>query len=281
MKVFNFVQDFFGIGIKKVAEKLEKYAPSWIQFTKNRKEADLVFIHSIGLCEFSSMIPGQDYVVLQYCYKTAGGSKEEWNEIWKNAVQVISYYDLKNEFLFPVNFTHVPLGADATEFFKIFPEYRTKKVFATGHIAETESLDVLWEACKLTDTTMYHTGENFGYKTNYKFLPYLSLENLNILLNDVEYVSCLRKVEGFELLGIEGLFAGARPIVLDIESYNWYRNFGYTVREEHLLEDLVKVLSQPARSVSDEELNFLYKKFSWEVICNKIYEDLKSFRGKS
>lgn len=273
MKVYNYVPGHFGHGIKRIAAKLEQYAPPHIKFVNERSQADVVLLHTVGAQETSTTKPTEQYVVFQYCYITAGMDKYYWNNIWQRAVGVVSYYDLRSEFTGPVNFVHTPLGADSREFFHTNTR-RTKKVFATGHVAETESLDILWQACFDTKTTLYHTGENFRFGAYYKYLPYMSQSDLCRLLNEVEFVSCLRTIEGFELLGVEGLFCGARPIVLDLPCYDWYRDYSYTVRQTHLYTDLVGLLKSTPAPVSVSEFEEITAQFEWGDIVENIYQEL-------
>jgi len=273
MKIYNYVPKHFGYGIKRVASKLEQYKPASVKFVNNRKDADVVFIHTIGGQEVASICDSERFVLIQYCYVTTGLDKYYWRSVWEKAHGVVSYYDLSKDVPSGTRFVHTPLGADSKEFFNEDVP-RDKKVFATGHVANTENLDVLWQACYDTKTTMYHTGEDFRFGKYYQYLPYMSQDKLRRVLNGVQYTSCMRTIEGFEMLGVEGLFCGARPIILDIPCYDWYRDYGYTVREGNLYEDLVALLStnpDPVTTVEYSEVRYL---FEWEDIVEKIYAEL-------
>jgi hypothetical protein len=46
-------------------------------------------------------------------------------------------------------------------------------------------------------------------------MPFLSPQQFSHLLQTVTYVPVLRRMEGFELMGVEALFSGTRPVVYD------------------------------------------------------------------
>lgn len=273
IKIYNSVPEHFGIGIKRVAKKLEEYCPESVKFVGAQRNADLVFAHAIGLKEVRDL--PANTVLFQYNYLTSDMSPEAWQEVWERTLAVVSYYHLPTTKL-----VYTPLGADSKEFYWLnIP--RNKKIFATGHIAETEHLDTLWEACDALNIPLYHTGGNFRYPRNYVFLNYMSQDRLTRFLNEVEYVACLRAIEGFELLGPEGLFCGVRPIVLDLPCYSEYREFGYTVTEANLKQDLIQVLQQPARPVTMPEMKTIRNKFEWSVIIKNIYEKISQLISRN
>lgn len=273
MRVYNYVPKNFGYGIKRIAAKLEEYKPASVKFVTNRKDADVVLLHTVGGEEVASICNNERFVVLQYCYVTTGMDRYYWRSIWERSSGVVSYYDLSKDMPKGIPFVHTPLGADTKEFYPMGLK-RNKKIFATGHVANTECLDVLWQACYDTKTTMYHTGEDFKFGKYYQHLPYMTTDKLRTLLNEVEYVSCMRTIEGFEMLGMEGLFCGARPIVLDLPCYDWYRDYSYTVREARLYDDLVEILSKSPDSVSPIEHAEIREEFEWSTIVEKIYSEL-------
>ncbi len=60
---------------------------------------------------------------------------------------------------------------------------------------------------------------------SYEHRPFLDDHEFRSLLQSVTYVPVLRRSEGFEMMGVEALFSGTRPIVYEtgIESkpYRW------------------------------------------------------------
>ena len=120
-------------------------------------------------------------------------------------------------------------------------------------------------------------GQNFGYDSaHYKYLNYMKDSDLMDVLNSTEYVSCLREHEGFEMLGVEGLFCGTRPIVFDLPTYQWYRGHGIFIKQdENIVDSLVDVLSKKPNPVGEEEYKIILEKFSWENIIDNIFNRIK------
>lgn len=260
-----------GRGIQRISKALKDFSPAGITWAKPGQPADITFLHLIS----QDQIPliNEHTVVLQYCWKTAGAA--DWLSAWKKAKAVISYYDLPDQDQY--NFLHTPLGYDP-RIFKNYNLVRNNVVFATGHVSETEHLHDVFMACKLANTKMFHTGENFRWcNKNYRFFDYMGDGDLVKTLNTTKYVSCLRSVEGFELLGVEGLACGTRPIVLDLPCYDWYRKFSYTVSEkEDLVAQLWNLFKQPPAPVSVLEYEEVERLFSWKNIIPKWFEFLSS-----
>lgn len=97
-------------------------------------------------------------------------------------------------------------------------------------------------------------------------------------LQAASYVSSLRKFEGFEIPGIEALFCGARPLVYDISTYHWYRDYAVVlpsgIADGDLFYALVDVFKQPPKPVSLDELTRLHAIFSWRHIVPAYFERL-------
>lgn len=100
-------------------------------------------------------------------------------------------------------------------------------------------------------------------------------------MQSAAYVSALRKTEGFELAGVEGLFCGARPLVYDIPTYRWYRGHAVFMPDPRrtpsasMFDTLVDALKAPARPVTPEEHVELRRHFSWTKIVPTLYEKIR------
>lgn len=59
----------------------------------------------------------------------------------------------------------------------------------------------------------------------YHHSPFLADEEFSKLISEARYVVVLRKEEGFEMLGVEALFSGTRPVVyeamIETKPYRW------------------------------------------------------------
>ncbi len=267
VKIKNLLDKRLGIGVQRITEALKKYTPiEWVDSGE-----DFTLVHVVGGEQYAQC--DTHSIIFQYCYLTAG--EADWISKWQQAPLTISYYPLHTYADF--NFLYVPLGYDPEVFKLTQTGARNITAFATGHVASTEHLDVLFRAIQKVGGTMVHTGENFKYCPRYyKYREYMPISKLAQTLNFCKYTSCLREIEGFELLGVEGLACGARPIVLDLPCYDWYREFGYTVRESNLIEDLINILSNTPPPVTAEELSVIAQRFSWPGICNTIYQRICS-----
>jgi len=94
----------------RVADALERYAPSQVCVVRDRHAADLVVSHVIGFDEPAD----RPEAIIQYCWRTARGSRQQWIDRWSRARLVWSYYDLPalvGQNGFP--FYHAPLGVES------------------------------------------------------------------------------------------------------------------------------------------------------------------------
>lgn len=66
-------------------------------------------------------------------------------------------------------------------------------------------------------------------------------------------MAALRKFEGFEIVGVEALFCGTRPIVYDMPSYRWYKGHasfvGSGLSDHALFLQLTDVMRKPPQPV--------------------------------
>ncbi len=64
----------------------------------------------------------------------------------------------------------------------------------------------------------------------YRHSPFLNDEEFSKLISEARYVVVLRKAEGFEMLGVEALFSGTRPVVyeamIETKPYRWACGWG-------------------------------------------------------
>lgn len=276
MKVCDYVSKNWGLAFGRISKAFHDYSPEWVEWT-DFAHCDTYMVNIVGGGEIQEIEKGlahnKKLLLVQHTYFTGGDY--DWLQYWKQALLTISFHDLKH--YFPneqFNFYATPWGADSKLFSRLaLRKYR--KVFTTGHVAETEDIDKLYEACKNTKNTMYHTGNNFEFGEYYKYLKYMSDPDLNVTLNSVQYVSCLREIEGFEMMGVEGLFCGARPIVPNLPTYRWYKDHAVFVdTTTDVVKQLESILNIVPKEPDGYEMSEIKKKFEWKNIIRNIFDTL-------
>jgi hypothetical protein len=273
MKVYEYANPSWGKAFSRISFELRKHAPEWVEWVSSMDDCEIAIVHEVGGAETIQMRDALEkrkkLVIVQHTYFTSGYSR--WEEIWEQAMLTTSFHNLPEYTTKKFEFHHTPWGADP-DIFYLENYSRSIKVFSTGHVSRTENLDKVYDACLKTHNTMYHTGENFKYGLMYRFMPYMTDDKLRTTLNQTEYVPCLREYEGFELMGIEGLFCGARPIVPNLPTYDWYRRYSYVVdMRMDVTEQLVGFLSNPSLPIPPEEYKEIVSIFSWGRIIKDIY----------
>jgi glycosyltransferase involved in cell wall biosynthesis len=275
MKVLELKNPNWGIAFTRISEALHKHAPDWITWTQSLDDAELLFAHIIGSGEEKWLQIDKPKIIFQHCYFTAGCVP--WHEYWKKAKLTVSFHDLTKYVSDSFNFYPMPLGADPHIFNHIYTGPRPYKAIVTGEVYETEALDKVFEAIKSIEKAMIHTGRNFGWdKKYYKNSSFVPDEVLVKYLNASEYVPSLREHEGFELMAIEGLMCGARPIVYDLDTYRWYKKYAEIIDPDaDITQQLINIFKNTARIVTPEERTEIVNTFSWENIMRRLYEQIQ------
>lgn len=277
MKIYEFKNPNWGIAFTRISNALHDHSPNWVEWTINEDKADLRIIHVVGGGEIPELQKPGPKVIIQHCYFTASANEYNYDKYWEQAVLTSSFHNLPNYTNKKFNFHHMPWGASPEIFYRIPEIHKDFPIIATGHVSETECIDKVYEACKTLKLRMLHTGQNFLWDTKYyMYLPYITDKGFNELLNRCNYVSALRLIEGFELMAIEGLFCKARPIVPENSTYDWYREYGYTIdSKKDIVEQLKDILSQPPRIFTEEEYKIIVDKFAWKTIVPNFFTKIK------
>lgn len=277
IKIFEVINPDWGIAFKRISLAMHAYAPEEIQWT-SYDDCDIMLVHVVGPGEVQWLNKPKPKIILQQCYFTAQSDKIDYPLFWKNALLTVSFHNLNNYTDKNFNFYHMPYGAKSS-LFKYMPEIKKENtIFTTGEVYETEGLDKIFNAVKTIKGTMIHTGNNFGWDTTYyKNFSLLPDSKFVQLLNSCKYVSALRFIEGFELLGVEGLMCKLRPIIPENDTYNWYRKYAYTIdTKQDIHEQLVSILSQAPRPFTDEEYNEIIATFDWKVIIDNFFKKIQN-----
>jgi len=265
--------------LHKVVNELKKRAPAGIEFKDHHTQADLVISQAIGArCMDRIAATKKPFVVIQFCVLTAGWARRaDWVRFWRHdrCRLVVSYYEISH--LAP-RFLLMPLGADFS-LFRPTGGPRPYTIMTSGHHAGQEPIDECHDAAGRVKGQVVHLGGNCyrGHCPVDRREKILEGEVARLLAAS-KRVSALRWVEGFEMLGIEGLAAGARPVVFDLPCYRrWYGQHAAYVPHDRsaLRESLVSVFRRAPRPVSQEEREALRKRFSWDSVARTFWKGVQ------
>jgi len=281
MKIFEYTHPAWGFAFKRISNAFHQHAPEWVEWVPTWEQADVNLVHVVGGGEVPILQLPKPKIIIQHCYFTASPNELDYPKYWEEALLTCSFHKLPNYTDKKFNYHGMPWGADNEIFSIINTQAREFKIGTTGHIAETEGIDKVYEAIQqIPGAAMWHTGQNFGWDPNkYRFYNYMPDQYFYQLLNHTQYISAMRFIEGFELMAIEGLMCGARPIVTQDDTYDWYRKHAYTVdTTKDIVPQLISILENPPRPITAEEYEEIVNTFSWKTIMNNFYERVKEFK---
>lgn len=257
-------------GVLRVVDALERYHPNYVEIVDTQEEADLIIFHVIGRRDGilrRIKQANKPYAIIQYAYKsTLTPNPGDWKEIWDKAVVVWSYYHLPIK-----NLYHAPLGTD----FHISLEQEKEYVIATSGLSYlTESVRECVLAARAVKGKVFHVGPELNVP-DVVCSDGMSDGELQKEYAKCQFVSGLRRVEGFEFPVIEGLMCGARPIVFDRAHYRqWFDEYAEFIPEqgrEHVVANLINIFKAPRREVTTEEQLKAQLAFNWNTIIEGFY----------
>ena len=273
-------------GLDRIAAAVKRHAPSDIKIVNSKDEADLVILFINGRREHTKIEidrltrQGKNYAIVQACVRsTKNPSTVDWLPLWQGAELVWSYYDLpalcaEDKMSADFNFYHAPLGIDKA--FKVYPT-KKKYIIATsglGYLTESARECIL--AAIGVNKRVFHVGPVITNRPEVDFSNGMADASLAKNYSACEFVSGLRRIEGFELPVIEGLACGARPIVFDRPHYrHWFENLAIFIPETNrdgVVNSLSKVFKKGAKPVTKAEIKEARKRFNWEVIVKGFWE---------
>ena len=279
-------------GLQRIADALTRYAPPQVTITTFHDEADLVVIYAIGRRERIAgqtrhlLEKGRKYAVIQVCLRsTMSPFTKDWFEVWRGAELVWSYYDLQRAINIDVthgrpylklgNFLHAPLGVDSSVF---YPRDRPRFYYIVGTSGLSrlqESVRECMIAAETCDRRVFHLGRQVTGKDFVDCAEGLTDDQLAHRYSGCEFVSGLRRKEGFELPAAEGLLCGARPILFDTPDYRWnYKEWAEYIHEgtrQEVVDQLVQLFKQGARPVIEAERQEAATWFNWERVCGEFW----------
>lgn len=278
-------------GLQRVYDALIKYKPPHVEIVMDEKDADLVIIHVIGRKEqvvkrIQRVIDkGKSYAMIQYCLKsTLNPDVRDWMPAWLGAKLVWSYYDLpeiayKEEWMKDfVKFYISPLGV--SPYFED-KHSSTGRDFIIGTCSEDELTEGTKEAvlaAQRLNMQTFHLGKDVK-RPNALCRTDISDTTLAHFWSRCQFVSGLRKIEGFEFPAAEGLICGARPIFYDYPCYRkWYEDLGAIFipdgTREETMDRLEAIFAQGCRPTTDEQRHKARERFSWPTIINNFWNKL-------
>lgn len=275
--------------LQRIATALSINAPSEVELVHTDENADAVVIHVIGRHDQivrrvnALRAMGKRYIIAQYCLRsTRHPLCADWIGIWKHATLVWSYYDLPamcqaEGVTTPFPFLHSPLGADAKVFYPSDSATRYA-VATTGYTPGAECLREVTDAARRNNYRVLHLGLPVP-TVNYDRITYMSNiddATLRRTYTECNFVSALRRLEGFELPAVEGIFCGVRPILFDTPTYrHWYDKFGIFVPETgssaDLTDNLTTLLRHDSLQLTDLHVRAARAMFDWPIVARRFW----------
>lgn len=261
-------------GMTRITDALRRHALPTVSFT-DLKKADIAILLINGRIEHTfnlvKNLRGMPFVIIQIAFRsTRNPNPLEWISLWQKACLVWSYYDLPGDF----EFYRSPLGVDDVF---TYTEARKKYLICTIGDYMTEGVRECILAAgdrKVAHVCPYpYTG-----RPNEDGFSNIPDSDLRDVYCESEYVSGLRRIEGFELPAAEGLVCGARPIMYDQPHYrHWYGDLVEYIPEAprtDVIESLKTLFAEPVRKVTPAERKEARLRFDWATIIGGFYDRL-------
>lgn len=278
MRVY-FDVGFSSFGIERVALQLAKYLPKGATIATEPDSADLVVLHVNGRHDHNIAkakkikAAGHDYAVIQYVLGSCRNPNPlDWLEFWKDAKVMWSYYDLRS---YVPEMFHAPLGADPALFFR---EKETEKSYLLGTNGNSYQNECIGEARAATFKAggrMVHVGPQDFSDPVVDIFENITDKELRHIYNQCKWQSALRRLDGFEMIAVEALLCGTRPIMFDNPNYRqWFDGLAQFIPEGSVgdtTKHLTKLLKGPENPVSAKEITIVKKKFDWKIIIPEFW----------
>jgi len=227
---------------------------------------------------------GQRYAVVQIAFRTTRHPKTTfWREFWRDAAVVWSYYPLA-EWLredegadVDFNFYNAPLGVDP-DVFQLGVGDRPYTILTSGFRRNQEGVGECDVAAERVGGSIFQLGPTFPMLVPTTFATRISDAALASVYRQCQFVSGLRRHEGFELPMAEGLLCGARPVAYDKLHYRrWFDGFADFVREgdhDDVANQLTALFRGGPRPVTLEERDRAVEQFSWQRVCDGFWKEI-------
>ncbi len=311
MKVCTWADPNLSGAMHRVALALAAHVPEGVTVTPRADDADLVIVHTIGTDVWPVIARlrerGQRYAMMQYCMRsTQEPNTAGWLDYWRGASCVWSYYDLDALIVedgyresecpwcgedlphvglgtgatdYPRCWYYAPLGADPDIFYPLIVVGDRFGILTSGYVAESECIAECTQAARRAGRMVFHLGPSLACHG-----PHVTArlgirdDELQQAYCQSDFVAGMRRCEGFEMPAVEGLFCGARPIMLDRPHYRaWFNEFAEFVPEvdaETLIEYITDILISGGERgpVTDAEIDAAHKRFNWKTLVTEFWE---------
>jgi len=269
---------WFSRGINRVIFELYRYMPDDFVIADDPDSADLVVLHINGRHDQNVQRAqkikslGHKYAVIQYVLASCRNPDPlEWADLWDDAKVVWSYYDLHK--WIPLLY-HAPLAALPDKFYR--EDVEKKYLIGTmGVDPKSECFNEARLACFKAGGKMVHVGKKFTEDPIIDFVSEIDDDELRTIYNQCQWFSVLRRADGFEMIGLEALLCGVRPIMFDTINYRrWYNNFAKFIPEKTVgdtVRDLTEILKGEPSEVTDDEIAEVKVRFDWKTIIEGFW----------
>lgn len=287
-------------GILRVRDALVRYLPPTVELVDSIENCDLAILHIYG--RHTTMMhkigwlksKGKKYAMIQYCIRsTMRPDTKSWLQMWDGAEVVWSYYDIPELMAEDVsggkpvikagielaravsNFYHAPLGVDAEVFQDEQFKSRPYLIAATSQHALSESVRECAFATKEVGGEMVFFGHELRRGSDIICKSGLPDSEMAVEYSKSQYVSGLRRTEGFELPVIEGAICGCTPIVFSKSHYwQWFKEFAIFIPEgsrDEVIKSLVEVFKSERKPITNEQKYLIRERFNWETIIKDFW----------
>lgn len=275
--IVYFEPGFDSYGISRVNTQMHKYLPEGNIVSGDSNNAELHVIHVIGRRDHvlkraqKILQDGSQYVICQYVLESCRNpDPNDWKEIWDNAKFVYSYYNL------PItNLYHAPLAADPTVFYKEDVE-KKYAIGSNGYDFKNECIGEVQLAVWNTGTIGAHVGKNFNSNPIIDYYSNITDDESRKVYNQCKLWSALRRKDGFEMVAVESMLCGVRPIMFDTPNYRqWFDSLVSFIPETSVdgVSGYVKALiKKDSGAMTDSEIEEVKNRFSWERMMKGFWE---------
>jgi hypothetical protein len=205
-----------------------------------------------------------------------------WTKLWDMASVVWSYLHLpslleEDECSYEFDdFYYTPLGVDPNFKAASWTGKREYLIGTSGSSWLSESVREAANAAWRVGGQVFHLGPNVRSDPRINCLRGMDDHELGKLWASCDYVSGLRRTEGFEFPAAEGLICGARPVLFDRQHYHtWYDDLAEYIPEAsrpEVIDSLEALFRGPYRSVKKSEQVEAQKRFGWPWIVHDFWK---------
>jgi hypothetical protein len=295
MKVYVQPQPHQSRGLARIGDAVARYVPAGVDVVTDDAQAELIVLHVIGRIGHVTRriaqlkAEGRRYAIIQYALRSTKASHtRDWAPLWRDAAAVWCSYDLAAALevdgfgahdIRGMPFYYAPYGADDTIFTpQVQPHPRPFLACTTGFSWMTESVREVALAAQVRGGKVFHLGPDLGREWLTCAMN-IDDQTLATYYRQCQWVSGLRRTEGFEMPAVEGLLCGARPILFDVPHYtHWYGSLARYVPERafraDIVTDLIYVFGLRVPTVTTAERADAVKRFHWPTLVGQFWKQV-------